>query len=330
MNHVFELIPLTIEARGEVITNNVAEFRQLVRNALEGINSSPSTDEEFGQADLDSKALKAAEDRIIEAKDKALADAADLYKLLKELDETSEEIRSCRLTLEKAVAKRKEEVKSELIADAMNRLECAPRLRQSTYGRSVADAIKGKKNLDSMKRGLDQMVAIHNAAILKNREAISTFERAHGQEMTMDRDDLETKSPDSVEVELRRRFEAKKAADERRRLEADAAVAKADAARIAAEAKATAENPVQSADPRNPHNLPPPPKIDVIPVGRVESETAAEEMSRFIATLIACFAPVKEARANLKHEQNIAAASKFAGALGNAWAELNGRKESAA
>lgn len=57
----FSIIPLTIETRGEIVTNNLAEFRELVREALGNINRDLTTDEEFGQAELDVKALKAAE-----------------------------------------------------------------------------------------------------------------------------------------------------------------------------------------------------------------------------------------------------------------------------
>ena len=40
MKHAFELIPLTIEAEGKVIASNVGEFSEMVRGALENINSS--------------------------------------------------------------------------------------------------------------------------------------------------------------------------------------------------------------------------------------------------------------------------------------------------
>ena len=310
MKHAFELIPLTIEAEGKVIANNVAEFREMVRGALENINSSPSTDEEFGQAELDSKALKTAEERIAAAKDKALSDAADLYALLTELDETSEEIRACRLTLEKAVAQRKEEVKAELIAAAMDKLDCAPRLRQSIYGKSVAEAIKGKRTLDSMEKALEVIITVHNGCIAKNRASIASFEKAHGEDMTMDREELETKSPETVEAELRRRFEAKKATDERKRLEAEAAKAKAELEAAKAPANVT---PIRGVLP--PDNLPKPPKIGSLPTG----PSPAAEWESWIVACKTTFGALKAAKESLKHEHNIRRAAILAEGVNAAW-----------
>ena len=90
------------------------------------------------------------------------------------LNETAEEIRAPRLELEKLIAKRKEEVKQELITEAMGRLICAARLRASVFGRSLTEAIKGKRTLDSMRKALDVMVVNHNAMIEKARIAIDT------------------------------------------------------------------------------------------------------------------------------------------------------------
>lgn len=338
MNHVFELIPLTIEAKGEVITNNIGEFREMVREALASLNLAPSTDEEFGQAELDAKALKDAEARVTDAKAKALADAEELNAMFVALDETSEEIRAARLGLEKAVAKRKEEVKAELIAEAIDKLECAPRLRQATYGRSVSDAIKGKRTLDSMRSALAVMVGIHNGAIAKNRKAIESFVKAHGEELVMDSQELEVKSPDNVEVELRRRFEAKKAAEERKRLEAEAAAARAAEAKAKADAAAAVAEVSKPAkctldiDPfpgkPTPPDLPKPPKIGSIPVGSQSAPPAGaiitqeQEWDCFCVLVREAFGPLKEARMNLKHSANQERAAAFATAVGTAWKEV--------
>ena len=198
MNHTFELIPLIIETRGEVIASNVDEFRELVRGALADINRELKTDEEFGQAELDVKALKGAEDAVKAAKEKALADAEQLNALFRALDETGEEIRAPRLELEKLIAKRKEEVKTELVTEALGRLDCAPRLRASVFGRSLQDAIKGKRTLDSMRKALDVTVTTHNAMIGQCRIAIDTFTWEHGKELVLDAEDLEVKTLDQV------------------------------------------------------------------------------------------------------------------------------------
>jgi hypothetical protein len=236
MNNTFTIIPLAIEARGEVIASNVDEVREMVRAALSNINRNLTTDEEFGQAELDVKALKGAEEDFTSAKEKALRDAESLYNLFAAIDATVEEIRKPRLELENLIKKRKEEVKSELIDEALETFDIDPRDARKMFLGGLQGVIKGKRTLDSMRRELRVYAATQQGIITANRKSIQTFENAHGQDLTMDRTELELKSSEYVTGELRRRFEAKKAADERKRLEEEAAKARA------AEAKAKARS----------------------------------------------------------------------------------------
>lgn len=326
--HAFEIIPLTVEARGEIIVNNLPEFRDLVREALSNINRDLKTDEDFGQAELDVKALKHAEDTVRAAAIKAFDDK--LKALVEGLNDTAEEIRAPRLELEKLIAKRKDEVKAELIAEAMGNLDCAPRLRQATFGKSVSESIKGKRTLDSMRKALHVTVSVHNAHIARSRAAIASFEKAHGMEMTMDREELEVKSQESVEVELRRRFEAKKANAEKKRLEEEAAKAKAEAQAAKAEAEA-ARNDAEhgstslvSAEPSNvvpmkgtlpESDLPKPPKIGGIPTG----PSPIAEWAAWITSCKTTFGVLKVAKESLKHPDNIRRAAILAEGVNAAW-----------
>lgn len=323
MNHTFELIPLTIETRGEVIASNVDEFRELVRGALANINRELRTDEEFGQAELDVKALKSAEDAVKAAKEKALADAEQLNALFRALDETGEEIRAPRLELEKLITKRKEEVKTELVTEALAKIDCAPRLRAGSFGRSLQEAIKGKRTLDSMRKALEVTVTTHNAMIGKCRVAIDTFTWEHGKELALDAEDLEVKSLDQVEAELRRRLEAIRAEEERKRLAAEAEKARAEAAqarREAAEASKPPLPPVASPAPRPAAPVEPQPAP---PAAEKPLEIrAAAEWDDFKAKVVAAFAPVKAARAALRCPENQAKAQAFAEAVGQAWKEV--------
>ena len=316
-NKVFELIPLAIETRGEVIASNVDEFRELVRAALSNINRELGSDEEFGQAELDVKALKGAEDAVRSAKEKALADAEQLQALFSALDETAEEIRAPRLELEKLIAKRKEEVKAELITEAMKRLECAPRLRAGTFGKSLTEAIKGKRTLDSMRKSLEVTVLTHNAMVTKSRAVIDEFVSAQGTDLVMDREDLEVRGPDNVAAELRRRLEMHTAQAEKKRLEAEAAKAKAEVAAMKREAAEASKPP-----------LPPARKIGSIPVGKsalpdTGPPPAEAEWARFRATCLEAFRPLRAAREALQNPANVVKAQQFADALNTAWKEAN-------
>lgn len=343
MNHAFTIIPLTVEARGEIITNNLPEFRELVREALGNINRDLKSDEDFGQAELDVKALKQAEDTVRAAALQAFDEK--LKELVDGLNETAEEIRAPRLELEKLIAKRKDEVKAELIAAAMEKLDCAPRLRQSAYGRSIAEAIKGKRTLESMEKALHVIVTTHNGCIAKNRAAIESFIKAHGEDLVPDREDLEVKSPDSVDGELRRRFEAKKAAEERKRLEAEAAKARAAEAKAKAEAEAARkESEVGKTSLVNaaPAPLPEPPKIGSIPTGSnaappgesnvvplnapSAAPTADAEWAAFKSAVFITFGPLKAAKDALKHPDNIARAAIFGQGINAAWQAANAKE----
>jgi hypothetical protein len=314
MNHAFELIPLSIETRGEVIASNVDEFRDLVRGALANINRDLATDEHFGQAELDVKALKGAEDAVKAAKEKALVDAEQLNALFRTLDETAEDIRAPRLELEKLIAKRKEEVKNELITESIGRLDCALRLRAGTFGRSLTDAIKGKRTLDSMRKALDVAVTTHNAMIGQCRIAIDTFTWEHGKELVMDAEDLEVRGLDIVQAELRRRLDLARAEDERKRLATEAAQAKAEVAQMkrdTAEPSKAPMPPIGTAIPRSAPAVQAPMEIEV-----------AGEWAIFKAKVIAAFAPVKSARGELQCAENVAKAAAFAEAVGKAWKEV--------
>ena len=316
MNHTFELIPLSIETRGEVIASNVDEFRELVRGALANINRDLTTDEHFGQAELDVKALKGAEDAVKAAKEKALADAEQLNALFRALDDTAEDIRAPRLELEKLIAKRKDEVKNELITEALGRLDCALRLRAGTFGRSLTEAIKGKRTLDSMRKALDVMVTTHNAMIGKCRIAIDTFTWEHGKELVMDAEDLEVRGLDNVQAELRRRLELTRAEEERKRLAAEAEKAKAEVEQMKRDAAEPSKPPLPPIGTSIPRTAPTPARQ-----APTEMEVAAE-WSAFKAKVVAAFGPVKEARAALQSPENVAKAAAFAEAVGKAWKEV--------
>jgi hypothetical protein len=306
---------LAYVVKAEVLSNNLGPFREYIRGMLAEINRDLGTDEEFGQAEADAKGLKAAEDALKAAKDKALADAEALHAVLTDLDATGEEIRAVRLDLEKKITTEKERRKGELIAEAMERLNCAPRLRQPVYGRSVADATKGKRTLESMRKALDVIVTIHNATIAKSRKSIDSFVSAHGETMVLDREELETRSPEVVEIELRRRFETKKAEESRKKLEEEAARAKAEAERVKAEHAEANRPPASPAEVAKDHKH----EIAAPESGQAPAITEHEEWDNFERSVLAALGSLKPLREKLIHQKNIARAQVFANALNQAW-----------
>ena len=327
----FEIIPLKVETRGEIITSNLPAFRDFIRQRLKQINRELKTDEDFGQAELDVKALREAEDVVRSAALKVLDD--ELRALFDGLNETGDEIRVPRLEIEKLIAARKEAVKAEIIEELLGEFDIDPLDARKHYLYGLQSAIKGKRTLESMRTACRVFQSSAQAVIRANRKAIETFEKAHGQDLTMDRRELELKSGEYVAGELRRRFEAKKAADERKRFEREVAderrrLEQEAAEARAAEAKAKAElEPAKPIDPRNPHNLPPPPKIGSIPVGRAaiaEPETISvdEEWKDLTKTVVEAFNAIKAHRERLIHEPNKRKILSFGASVNAVWAAL--------
>jgi hypothetical protein len=259
-----------------------------------------------------------------------LRDAKKLYDALTDMDTLCADTAKVRLALSKQIAKRKDEVRAELLSTAMESLICAPGQRH-WFSRSLSEAMKGKKTLESITRSLEVTAAIHNGMIRKSRAKIEAFTAQHGIALVMDRDELEIKTPEVVESELRRRVEAQQAEVERRRLQAEADAARADNARIAAEKAREERARIQAeAKPDSPPATPAPEmttdnrsdgtrlKVVNFPTRQPQPEAAEPQMTKnaewqeFWKVVLAAFAPIKEARANLKHEGNIRAAEVFA------------------
>lgn len=331
-----ETMTLTIEARGEIISSNFPAFAEMVRSRLSEINRELSTDEDFDQADADAKAIAAAEASLKAAKEKALADAEQLHSLFSQIDGLSGDLSAARLDLSKQIAKRKEEVKSEVIQEALRSFGIELALARKHYLPGLQAAIKGRRTVDTMRTALRVYATTQQAMIRKCREILSRFEEAHGPELIMDRRELELQKPEGLEAELRRRCEAKRAADERKRLEAVAAKAKAEAAAAlqqAAEAAKPPRPPARGGDWQKPPTLgetptgPEAAKPPLPPTAATAAEAAdfpfkdpiVKEWEEFKTAVFTSFRPLKSARAALRHPDNVARAARFAQAINAAW-----------
>jgi hypothetical protein len=78
-------------------------------------------------------------------------------------------------------------------------------------------------------------------------------------------------------------------------------------------------------DPRNPHNLPPPPKIGGIPTG----PNPRAEWLTWLESCKAAFAMLRAAKDKLRHDENEMRADNFRHAVNEAWREMTKGKEGA-
>lgn len=307
-----ETMALAVVVEGKVISSNLPEFRDAVALYVGAINRDLATDEQFGQAEQDVKKLQGMEDAIKAAKDKALRDAEQLHALFTQLDEIGEIPRAARLELSKLITSQKEAVKARIVADALNRIECAAHLRLKTFGNLVQNSIKGKRTLDSMEKALSQMVGSLNEGIAASKAVIAAWETENG-ETCPDAETLEIEQAESVRLKLQARTQARIEAIEKKRLAEEAEQARAAQRKAEAEAKA-AQQAAASIEPANAPVSPDPVQAapeSPAPVAQVatappsDKETEAEELARICALIRAQLASLKPIMDGAKHANNI-------------------------
>jgi predicted phage-related endonuclease len=168
---------LRIEVTGQVTASNLAEFKQTALAAIQSVNRSLSTDQDFANAEKAVKWCADVEDRLKAAKEHALSQTSSIDALFKAIDDISAEARRVRLDLDKLVTRRKTEVKEEAVDRARKALdmhiavihaEIAP-MRLQTVTADFGGAIKGKRSVASMQDALD--TTLSGAKIAADTEA---------------------------------------------------------------------------------------------------------------------------------------------------------------
>ena len=110
-----EALPaLTIRVEGKVLATNLDAFKEKAIGFIEKIKTDLQTDQDFADADSMGKFLKDGEERLALAKEQALAQTASIDELFRAIDFISGEMRVKRLTLEKLVKSRKDQIRVEI------------------------------------------------------------------------------------------------------------------------------------------------------------------------------------------------------------------------
>lgn len=191
---------LTLRVEGRVLASNLDAFRAGAQAFLARLPKAAElqTDQDFADAEAAAKACGDAEARIKAAKEQAIAQMADVDAVLRTADEVVETIRQARLALERAVKARKDEVRSEAVRQAADRVreayaalaaelgEYAPGIPASLSA-ELAASIKGLKKIDSIRERLDEAVsreqidlALWAERIRKGRALLEAAKAEHG------------------------------------------------------------------------------------------------------------------------------------------------------
>ncbi|WP_017758188.1 hypothetical protein [Pseudacidovorax intermedius] len=232
---------------GLTIVSNLPAFGQALRSFIGRIPTEPTTDQEFADTEAACKALKRAEDALEASESNALAQLADVDTMRRLVADYRALARTTRLQREKLVAQRKEQLRGEIVANGVAALRAHIDALNKRTGRpympaidaDFGGAIKGKKNLDSMRDAVATELA--RAKIAANEVAdriqtnLDTIRSLAGGYTGMFPDEsvLVLKAPEDCEAQVQSRVAKRKADDE--------AKLQAQRERIAAEERAKAE-----------------------------------------------------------------------------------------
>lgn len=238
-------IVLTVSGQLSIQTNFDIWGVEL-REFISRIPEKPATDQEFADCKAAIAAFKKAEEQLDAEESRVLSMVPDIdemkrqKKLLRDLSSTT------RLALEKLVTRRDQEVKGEIVKAGRDALATHIENLNKRLGRALmpaieADfpgAIKGKRNLQSMRDAVDALTAnkkIEASEIADRIDAnLKTIEAEKDHAFLFsDVAALAMKQPDDLALLIRTRIADHKAAEDRR--------LSAERERIAAEERARAQ-----------------------------------------------------------------------------------------
>ena len=113
---------LTIRVEGKVLATNLDAFKTKAMDFIGKIKTDLQTDQDFADADNMGKFLKDGEDRLVMAKEQALAQTASIDELFRTIDLIRDQMRAKRLTLERLVKSRKDAIRQEIEDDGKRAL----------------------------------------------------------------------------------------------------------------------------------------------------------------------------------------------------------------
>ena len=246
---------LRIEARGEITASNLEDFKAVVLERINEINTELTTDQEFADADADGKWLREVADKMKQAMQMVRSNIQSVDAVLVVLEQLEGIATKKALQVEKLVKSEKDVRKEKIVLDAQNDLAVHIAAVNEQMGASYlpvpqgifAPVIKGLKSLESMqdkvRAALAQAIGDANATALRLRTNRDHLKQDDSDWITLfpDFGVVGAKSGEDFRALAALRIGEHKAADEKR-LEAKVK-AEADAAAVAAPAPTPAPSP---------------------------------------------------------------------------------------
>lgn len=163
-----QLPALRIEVTGMVTASNLDAFKAHALEVFSNINTELKTDQDFADAEKTVKWCSEVEDKLKAAKEHALSQTESIDALFKAIDDIAAEARRKRLELDKLVKSRKDSIRTEIVMDSAKALQdhidqidatLGGRIRMPKVHANFAEAIKGKRTIDSLNEAADSELA---------------------------------------------------------------------------------------------------------------------------------------------------------------------------
>lgn len=160
---MIDLIPI-VSVRGEVVTSNISDIKDVALAWISSINTSLKSDEDFSEATNDIKACKEAETKLEQAKGDIVAQMSQVDAVLATVDEIKGELAKTRLFLTKLVKDREQEIKDAALKDVRDQWIAKVERVNSRLGfmkitgvvPDFLGVVKGCKTLKSYKERLNK------------------------------------------------------------------------------------------------------------------------------------------------------------------------------
>jgi putative phage-type endonuclease len=252
---ILQLPALVVQTKGEVVQSNLPDFKAAAEAFIANIKMELSTDEDFANAEAVVKFCGDAEKKLEVTKSAVLAQAATIDDVMRTIDNISDQLRTKRLALDKLVAKRKQEIKETILAEAkiayadhVAALEAEIKpLRLPAAQPDFAGAMKNKRTLASLHDAVDTLLASAKistnttAADYRAKQAWCKEHAAGHGALFMDMATIITKPMDDFQLVITTRVSAHLAAEEKKEADMRAQIAAEEKAKAEAAAKAKAD-----------------------------------------------------------------------------------------
>ena len=230
---------LRIEARGEITASNLEDFKAVVLERINSVNTELTTDQEFADADADGKWLRDVAGKMAQAIQMVRSNIQPVDAVLVVLEQLQDIATKKAIAVEKLVKTEKDVRKEKIVTDAqyelavhidaINKQMGAAYLQ--THQGIFAPVIKGLKSISSMqdkvRAALAQAIGDANATALRLRTNRDHLEHEDGSWMTLfpDFSVVGTKTTEDFQALAAYRIGQHKAAEEQRQEAKDRAAA---------------------------------------------------------------------------------------------------------